>query len=203
MFTMMKLKHILPITALLGFTACTSIDCSLDSVVVWTLSFYDSETEEPLKLPYALTVDAESATTLYNKGQNITSMGLPMSHSAQADTLYLTWSLPGTNDGVTPDYEVTDELVIYHTNYGHFDAMDCPAAVFHTITDYRFESHTDDAFPLRVDSISIIRPQVDYNDVENIRLYLHQNPYLDVRVADPKDVNGTFDVLGGEISRGE
>lgn len=162
--------------------SCTSIDCSLDSVVVWTLSFYDSETDEPLKLPCLLSVDAVGAGTLYNRGQNIASMELPMSHAAEADTLMLRWGVDMDNGGeeMPTTYEVTDLLTVSHDNYPHFDAIDCPAAVFHTITDTQFKTHSAHEFPLVIDSVSIIRPQVDYNDVENIRLYLRiQNPAAD------------------------
>lgn len=154
------------LVASLGLTACTSINCPLDNIVVWTLTFYDSETEEALKLPAILTVDAEGAGTLYNMGTSINSMTLPMSMSADADTLYLRWRL--TAD--TP--AVTDTLYVAHTNEPHFEAIDCPAAIFHTITDAHLTPHANAYFPIAIDSVSIRRHQVDYNDVENIRLYL-------------------------------
>lgn len=196
----MKFKHILPVAAVLALTSCTSIDCSLDSVVVWTLTFYDSETEEPVKLLCNLTIDAEGAGTLYNKGTGISSMPLPMSHSAATDTLYLRWSLPEDGDQESPDdYAANDVLYIDHDNFGHFDAIDCPAAVFHNITNVRYAPRAASDFPLTIDSISIIRPQVDYNDVENIRIYLRNNTASRVHIAEPESVSGTFDVFGGEI----
>lgn len=196
----MKFKHIFPVAAVLALTSCSSIDCSLDSVVVWTLTFYDSESEEPVKLLCNLTIDAEGAGTLYNKGTGLSSMTLPMSHSASTDTLYLRWSLPEDGDPESPDdYAANDVLYIDHDNYGHFDAIDCPAAVFHTITNVSFKQREPNDFPLTIDSISIIRPQVDYQDVENIRIYLRSNSAPSVRVDEPENVSGTFDVLGGEI----
>lgn len=172
---MKRLTHILSAFGLIALSACTSIDCPLDSVVVWTLSFYDSETLERMKLPYTLTVDAQGAGTLYNKGRGIESMKLPMSHNAQADTLYLRWT-EASPEAEEAAHEVTDVLIIKHDNFPHFEAIDCPAAVFHTITDTHFEGHAPSSFPLNVDSLRVIRSQVDYNDVENIRLYLHNNP---------------------------
>lgn len=169
----MKTKHLLPALAALAMTACTSIDCSLDSVVVWTLTFCDSKTEEPVKLPCSLTIDADGAGTLFNKGINISSMELPMSNTNEEDKLYLSWSLGNGSDETAP-YTATDVLTISHTNYGHFDAMDCPAAVFHTITGVKIESReAGNPFPIAIDSVSIIRSKVDYQDVENIRLYLN------------------------------
>lgn len=198
----MRIKQLIPLLGLLTTTSCSSIDCSLDSVVVWTLTFYDSESEEPVKLLCNLTIDAEGAGTLYNKGTGISSMELPMSHNASTDTLYLRWSLPEDGDPESPDdYAANDVLYIDHDNQAHFDAIDCPAAVFHTITDVRFKPRTSSEFPLLIDSISIIRPQVDYNDVENIRIYLRSNTASRVHVAEPESVSGTFDVLGGIVTK--
>lgn len=199
----MKIRNLIAISALSMLTSCASIDCSLDSVVVWTLTFFDSETEEPMQLPCLLSVDAEGAGNLYNRGQGISSMELPMSHAAAVDTLYLRWGIDlASDDEDSPKtYEVTDVLKLSHENYPHFDAIDCPAAVFHTITDASFTTHTPNAFPLVIDSVSIIRPQVDYKDVENIRLYLriHNTPL--VTIPDPTPVTGEFDILGGEVVR--
>lgn len=166
--------------AVVALTGCSSIDCSLDSVVVWTLTFYDSTTEEPMKLPCVLTVDAAGAGTLFNRAMGVESMELPMSHAAEADTLYLKWASPASNsEGGAATYAATDVLVLRHDNYGHFDAMDCPAAVFHTITDAQFTTHSLKTFPIAIDSVSIIRPKVDYQDVENIRLYLNTSALSD------------------------
>lgn len=182
----MRIKQLLPIVGLFATTACTSIDCSLDSVVVWTMTFYDSGTDTPIKLPCTLSIDAERAGTIYNQAQNVASIELPMSHNADADTLYLMWGYPNNNDQYNrPIYEVTDKLVLSHDNYGHFDAMDCPAAVFHTITGTHYEGHSRAEFPLTIDSVSIIRPQVDYNDVENIRIYFDTSA-----VSDGSNSNG-------------
>lgn len=195
----MKFKHIIPATAIFALASCSSIDCSLDSVVVWTLTFYDSETEEPVKLLCNLTIDAEGAGTLYNKGTGISSMKLPMSHTAATDTLYLRWSFPETSDQESSEgYAANDVLYIDHDNFGHFDAIDCPAAVFHNITNVRFAQRAASNFPLIIDSINIIRPQVDYNDVENIRIYLRNNTASRALITEPESVSGTLVVLGGE-----
>ena len=55
----------------------------------------------------------------------------------------------------------------------HFEAMDCPGAVFHHITDLSFVPHTDGMLSYTLDSVSIIRPLVDFSDVENIRIFYH------------------------------
>lgn len=190
-----KISHTLALAlATTTLIACQSINCPLDSVVVWTLTFYDSETDEPIALPCSLTIDAEGAGTLYNEGTGLKSMPLPMSMAAATDTLYLAWT--------SGPVSATDLLYVDHTNTPHFEAIDCPAAIFHTITDARYQAHTDGSTsPVIVDSVRIIRQQVDYNDVENIRIYLRNNPDAAVLVVDPDTFSGEYDVLGGETQR--
>lgn len=191
--SMNKPKHLLFFTLLLFLSSCASINCTLDSVVVWTLTFYDSETEEPLKLPVNLTVEAEGAGTLYNQGHGITSMALPMSIASPTDTLFLRWK--------SGSFESTDILFLDHTNTPHFDAIDCPAAVFHDISGFRFEASSAEVQPVTIDSITIIRSIVDYQDVENIRLYLHTNTLPDVDDSDTDDGQGSAD--GGDTDDGQ
>lgn len=152
--------------ASLGFSACSSINCPLDNIVVWTMTFYDSEMEEAINLPATLSIDAKGAGNIYNKGNSVKSIALPMSMNAAADTLYLRWQI------AEDEPVVTDTLYVSHTNSPHFEAIDCPAAIFHTITDACLAPHADVDFPISIDSVSIRRHQVDYNDVENIRLFL-------------------------------
>lgn len=185
---MNKPKHLLLLAILLFLTSCASINCTLDSVVVWTLTFYDSELDEPLKLPVNLTVEAQGAGTLYNQGHGISSMALPMSIAAPTDTLFLQWK--------SGDFESTDVLYIDHTNTPHFDAIDCPPAVFHDISAFRHEASNDEICPVTIDSIKITRSIVDYQDVENIRLYIHTNPLPDIDLPDTDDSEGNSDGEG-------
>ncbi len=157
-------KHLTILFAFCTIVSCTSIDCPLDSVVVMTLTFHDTETEAAL--PCTLNVEGAGAGVLYNEGKDLKSVPLPMSIGALTDTLYLMLSDNNLN--------VVDTLYVNHTNEMHFEAMDCPGAVFHHITEVRLHPHAlDTNFPVILDSVSIIRPLVDYNDVENIRIYYH------------------------------
>lgn len=174
--------HSLAALALTAFVGCASIDCSLDSVVVWTLTFYDSETEEPLKLPCILNVEALGGGTLYNRAENVTSIELPMSNANPTDTLLLNWitvQMTETEEGISQSIKEmqTDVLFLDHTNHPHFDAIDCPGAIFHNITNLSLDrSYRSGDSPMKIDSIRIIRPTVDYFNVENIRLYLTPAP---------------------------
>lgn len=208
--------------ALLALASCASVDCSLDSIVVWTLTFFDSETGESVKIPHELTIEAEGAGIIYNRAYNVNSIELPMSNAFTTDTLHLFWVdrelanaqlNPPSDDeqngdspteGENPDGGQNDDegnggsssrliqrsayadvldniaglvgynlLYIDHDNHPHFDAIDCPAAVFHTITDTRLKPTSNDKYAVTIDSIHVVRPIVDYQDVENIRIYLN------------------------------
>lgn len=165
-FFVKSIRYPLATALTLCMFSCTSIDCPLDSVVVMTLSFHDSELEEETALPCTLNIEAPRAGLLFNTGTDIKSLQLPLNTGSFVDTLYLKLS--------DNDRECVDTLYVNHTNESHFEAMDCPGAVFHRISSLQFLPHpTDGEFPVTIDSVSIIRPLVDYNDVENVRIYYH------------------------------
>lgn len=203
---------------LLALSSCASVDCSLDSIVVWTMTFFDSETGESVKIPHELTVEAEGAGIFYNRAQNVNSIILPMSNNRETDTLHLFWvdreladaetqvpddetagdetadstiaessafgvNMPAVYDNrrlvmagkssLIPGLVGYNQLHIDHENHPHFDAIDCPAAVFHTITAAKLLNTSNPDFTVTIDSITVIRPTVDYQDVENIRIYIN------------------------------
>ena len=65
-----------------------------------------------------------------------------------------------------------DTLFLSYTDHPHFESVDCPAALFHTLTDVRWTSHPLSELPLTFDSVAIVRSNVNYDDVENIKIYL-------------------------------
>lgn len=188
--TKTRLWQGLAASALFGLLGCQGIDCPYDSTVVWTLKFFDSETEQEIKLPSELTINAAGAGTLFNKAKGTSSIPLPMSYNAFCDTLYLVWENPNprpNNNDSTSVEGATDEpvpptplgihtLYVRHTNEMHFEALECPGSVFHTIEEATLSSNVSGTPPFIIDSLRITRNKVDYNDVENIRLYMHSLP---------------------------
>lgn len=151
----------------LSFLAgCTSIDCPLDNVVMMQCNFYSTETQTPMKLNHILTVKpAGHDTILLNQITAVESILLPLQEGADQDTLLLHFT---SQTG----QEATDTLFVTHSRHPHFESLDCPTSVFHQISSARVTSHTLSALPLTTDSVSIIRSLVDYNDIENIRIFL-------------------------------
>lgn len=143
----------------LCFGACSEIDCPLDNVVVMKCGLYSSATQKPLSLKDTLTVTAASSdSVLLNRAQGIASFLLPMGHKTLADTLILRFSK-------ADDTVFADTLIIGHANEAHFESVDCPVAFFHQINEVSTTHHA-------IDSIAIVRRAVNYDDIENLKIYL-------------------------------
>ena len=163
-----KVLRALLLPALIALpSACSNIDCPLDSVVVATVGLYDADTHASMTLTDTLTVAAAGSvdTVLLNRAEGISSFTLPLRQGADADTLLLRFA-------AASGAQRTDTLFLTHTNTPHFETIDCPSTVFHNLTGARFSRATSTLAPLSIDSVSIVRSTVNYDDIENIRLFL-------------------------------
>ena len=150
-----------------GVAGCSNIDCPLDNVVAMQCNLYASETRTPLQLDQAtLTITpAGRDTVLLNQASGIHSFLLPLKDSGTQDTLLLHL----TN---AEGQAATDTLFVSHTPQPHFESVDCPVVVFHTLNAVRGTSHPLSMLPLTVDSVALVRSIVNYDDIENVRIYL-------------------------------
>lgn len=163
-FTRKPLRFLLPLT--LGFAACSNIDCPLDNVVRLQCNLYASETQSAYTLTDVLSVTpAGRDTVLLNQASNIQSFLLPLKEGGERDTLLLHFSN-------VAGQSATDTLFVTHTLQPHFESLDCPASVFHTVTSVRGTSHPLSRMPLTIDSVALVRSLVNYEDVENVRIFL-------------------------------
>lgn len=129
-------------------------------------NFYESETKRALTLHDVLDVmPANSDTVLINRITQVDHILLPLREGGDLDTLLLQFSNAA-------EQTATDTLFITHTRQPHFESIDCPASVFHTITAVRATSHPLSELPLTIDSVSVVRSAVNYDDIENIRIFL-------------------------------
>lgn len=152
--------------ASLFITGCSNINCPLDNVVMMQCNFYESETKRALTLHDMLDVmPANSDTVLINRITQVNHILLPLREGGDLDTLLLQFSN-------TAEQTATDTLFVSHTRQPHFESVDCPASVFHTITAVRATSHPLSELPLTIDSVSVVRSAVNYDDIENIRIFL-------------------------------
>ncbi len=171
-FRMHKIRFNLsaPLCALALFAAsCSNIDCPLDNIVLMTAGLYDAETGKTLTLSDTLTVSATGSgirdTVLLNRATAVSSFAIPLRHAADCDTLLLRFANASGQSA-------TDTLRLSHTNTLHFESIDCPTAVFFTLNEATWTSHSLGTMPLTIDSVAFARKSVNYDDVENIKIYL-------------------------------
>lgn len=162
----LKIKNILFPALLATLVACSNLDCPLDNVVRMQCNFYESETGAAYTFADYLSVTpAGRDTILLNLETDMTSFLLPLKETEQRDTLLLYF----TNDA---GQSAVDTLYVDHTLQPHFESVDCPTSVFHTLTSVRVSSDVQSDFPLAIDSVAVVRTLVNYDDVENVRLFL-------------------------------
>lgn len=150
----------------LALTGCTEVDCPLDNIVEMGVKIYDADTSQPLTLADTLTVRlAGRDTILLNRAQGINDFYLPLRYTSAEDTFLLRFSNANGQ-------AATDTLWVTHSASPHFESIDCPAAVFHSISSVRHTFHVLRLMPLTIDSVVITNPTVNYDNVENLSLYL-------------------------------
>lgn len=148
-----------------AWTACSNLDCPLDNVVRMQCNLYSSGTETAYSFGDYLTVTPYGRDTLLlNQETGMTSFLLPLKETEQSDTLLLHLS----NDA--GQYAV-DTLYVEHTLQPHFESVDCPTSVFHTLTSVRAASQLGADYPMTIDSVAVARTLVNYDDVENVRIF--------------------------------
>lgn len=152
------ISFLFPLSSFL-LTSCTSIDCSLNSLVLTQYQFTSSD-GQVLTLLDSLTVSTtrkDGKDTLFNKGSNISSFYLPISYSHPEDEFVFHF------DG--DSLHRADTLWIKKDDIPHFESVDCNASFFHKLTDIRCTHNL-------LDSVVIINPSVT-NDDQVIHVYLY------------------------------
>jgi hypothetical protein len=168
------MKHLLRVLLTAGlivpFTGCSEVECPLDSVVVMTCGLRHVETGEKLQLSDSLSITpCGKDTILLNRAYSISEFVLPLKMGNEVDTFLLRFSNSW-------EMSATDTLFVAHRNEPHFESIDCPASVFHHITHVSWTTHNLSDYPLTIDSVAVKRTLVDYNDIENLQIYLHTAP---------------------------
>ena len=150
---------------MVGLSACSNIDCPLDNVVSLQCNLYDASTQSTLTLSDVLSVTpAGRDTLLLNQATGIKSFLLPLKEAGAQDTLLLHFA---NAQGAVQ----VDTLFVNHTPQPHFESLDCPSSVFHTLNAVRVSAQGS-ANSAIVDSVSLVRPIVNYDDIEYIRLFI-------------------------------
>lgn len=127
----MKKLAITTIVAALLATACSSVDCKLESKVMCKIAMQDAEGSE-VALNYPLTVTlnrtAVDGDTVYlNHSSSVSSLSLPMSYNGDVDKITLSLMLPDSS-------YVTDIVTVAKTNEPTFESVDCAPRYWHELT---------------------------------------------------------------------
>ena len=155
------MKRLPYIWLMLLLTACSSIDCPVNSIVETIYKVYDGEGNE-LVLSDSLTVTSvrkDGQDVVLNRLTGKSTFNLPISYSHPEDVFYFHFS--NTTDSLL----VTNTIWIKKDDYPHFESVDCNSIFFHTLTGIRYTHHY-------IDSIVIKNPSVTY-DYETVHLYLY------------------------------
>ncbi len=167
------LRNLFLVAGMATMVGSSNVHCPLDNNVEKTCGLYDAETHSSYKLTDSLTVvsHGEQPVLLLNRAQNVSSFVLPLRQAVECDTLLLRF-------GNAKGQSATDTLFLEHDNTPHFESIDCPAAVFHQLKSVRWTSHSLNLMPLTLDSVAIVRKTVNYENVENLKLYLRSTSGL-------------------------
>lgn len=158
------LLHIISLVFVAMVMSCSSSDCPLTNTVMQKVGFYSSDGSQ-LTVGDTLTVMVSDSVIL-NRLTGGTSVRLPMSYSAAADTLVFCF----TPEGAT--MPATDTIVIDKTNTPHFVSLDCARSMFHTITAVSWSRRSpDETYTYAIDSVALINPEVNYEEKENLQIY--------------------------------
>lgn len=148
--------------ALITGSCDSGYECGIEKTSYNRIKFYnidENNIESEYKFPEVLTV------SLIVNGED----SIVINHLTNADNLQLPISYTNECDTVVFSYEnnATDTLYVKHENYPYFISMECGLAMYHRLTDVKYTN----AF---IDSVAIINDYVNFDNNENIKLYLVQ-----------------------------
>lgn len=153
------------VAAALMVVGCQNISCPLDNVVLMTNCLCYQGAPVTMADTLSVTV-ARTDSVLLNRLSGFSSFQLKMHEVAEGhltDTLVLNWSLKATE--LQPALQLRDSIFVDHDCHIYFESIDCPPVIFHNITSARSTRNL-------LDSVEVIQPRVEYEDVENLRLHL-------------------------------
>ena len=129
--------------------SCSSIDCPLNNTVYTKYRLAGNVTMLDDTLTISVKRTSGADTVLLNKALRVDSFSIPLSYSHESDEYYF---------DIRPDGGVRtiDTVTITKTNEPHFESVDCPATMFHTLQQVKCTHH-------RIDSVVINQNKVSYD----------------------------------------
>ena len=147
------------VAALLTLIACDNgYDCSLNNIAYNSIGLYRSNGNgDRYKLPEPLTVSLTvngRDSIVVNHIQDTDNLMLPLSYANSCDTVILHFG----------DI-ATDTMYIAKENIPYYISMECGTVMYHRLTG---AEHTKNF----IDSAAIVNNYINFDNNENIRLYL-------------------------------
>lgn len=158
---------VVSVMAVVAVVSCTSIDCSVNSVVSCVYGFR-SPADEKVTLINPITVVAHrpmdgSDSVLVNRLANAKELMLPMSYALDADTLdFIIERVTQQGDTIISK----DQVIVTKTNEPVFESVDCTPRYNHTITNVQSTHNV-------IDTLVVKKAFVTTDVQENILIYIH------------------------------
>ena len=141
--------------------ACSSIDCPVQNTVSTQYAFATAAGERDT-LADTLTVSTirqnGTDSILLNRSVMTTDFSLPVSYTANADTLQFLLA-------DTTGHTMADTVVVMKTNTPHFESVDCNISFFHEITGVTFTRHFIDTIIMRNKTVNYDTSTLHFNIV--------------------------------------
>ena len=141
--------------------ACSSIDCPVQNTVSTQYAFPTAAGERDT-LADTLTVSTirqnGTDSILLNRSVMTTDFSLPVSYTANADTLQFLLA-------DTTGHTTADTVVVMKTNTPHFESVDCNISFFHEITGVTFTRHFIDTIIVRNKTVNYDTSTLHFNIV--------------------------------------
>lgn len=154
----------------IGMSSCTNIDCPLDNQVEMVLNFYSDSTKKAFTLTDTLSVyglKGDTTQLLFNRAIGQRTIRLPLNVASDRDTLLLRYTSASAETA-------SDTLFVTHQPKAHFESLDCPASVFHTLAKVEWRAHNDSTKFPTVRDVLITNPNVAYENVEHLKVFLRR-----------------------------
>lgn len=155
-------NKVLLLVTLVVVSACSSIDCPMNSQVRATYGFVKADGTST-KIADTITVTAlrgKGDTLLLNRSTDIHSFSIPVSYAQDEDVLC--FRIADTLGTVT-----TDTVRIRKISHPHLEAVDCAPKYFYTVTDVQSTTYG-------INNIVINDKEVNYDiSEENFHIYLN------------------------------
>ena len=154
--------------AALLLMGCNGNDCPLNNTVRMVCGFYSGDSA--VSIGDTLTIAVRDSVIL-NRSVATSTVSLPMSYTADADTLVFLYTPDGS------EVSIADTLIVSKTNQPHIVSLECGTSVFHSISAVSHSHRAPDStFRYAIDSVVVKHNEVNFDAQENLKIYyrLHQ-----------------------------